>query len=149
MSALDRDPFPRAPLLAGAALICITILTVAGVQIAKPYLPAPPTLEDRLDIKTSRDLRFDRLEDGSILAVDGASGNAIGTLSDTDGFIEAVLRAFAFERRRQGLYDEPVYRLVRWSDNRVTVQDLGTGKRVNLTAFGPDSMAVFARYLDQ
>ena len=59
-----------------------------------------------------------------------------------------MLNSLNFERTRRGIEAPPVFRLTRWSGNRVTLGDPATGTRVNIGAFGPGNQVVFARFLD-
>jgi putative photosynthetic complex assembly protein len=65
----------------------------------------------------------------------------------TGGFIRGVLRALVRERRLSGTGAEPPFTLTRWRDGRLTLDDSATGRRLELTSFGPDNAAVFADLL--
>ena len=62
----------------------------------------------------------------------------------TNGFARGVLRGLARERRRSDIGMEPPFRLARWSDGRLTLEDPTTGRRIELGAFGPTNAEVFA-----
>ena len=42
---------------------------------------------------------------------------------------------------------DPPFRLARWSDGRLTLEDPTTGRRIELGAFGPTNAEVFAELM--
>ena len=68
---------------------------------------------------------------------------------DTNGFLRTVLAGLVRERRRENAGDPATpFRITRWSDGRLTVDDTATGKLIELEAFGHTNEDAFARLLD-
>ena len=66
----------------------------------------------------------------------------------TENFIRGVLRGLARERRSHSLDRGIPFRLARHGDGRLTLQDLATGRRIDLQAFGATNVGSFRRLLD-
>lgn len=96
----------------------------------------------------ARELRFLDRSDGAVVILDHPEGDAVAVLDPgTNGFVRGVMRGMARERRSKGVGAEPPYRLARWSDGRVTLEDPRTGRWIELVAFGPDNFRAFAQLL--
>jgi putative photosynthetic complex assembly protein len=50
----------------------------------------------------------------------------------------------ARERRSRGVDATPPFRLVRWSDGRLSLEDPSTQREIALEAFGPTNSGAFA-----
>lgn len=140
MSHIDRDPFPRGPLIAAAVLIAASI-TLAGLGrwagVGRTETPASVPV-------AAYDLRFSDRADGGIDVADDA-GRAVGRIeSGTGGFVRGVLRSLARARKREGSGSEAPFRLTRWQDGRLSLDDPTTGQHVDLEVFGPTNAATFA-----
>jgi len=152
VSSLDDRPFPNLALFGAGLLILTTVLGVGIVQHSKQY--EPPARASTETIVESHDLRFVDAGDGinayggHVRVYDVATGAELPPLRESDGFIRAVLNSLNFERTRRGIEAPPVFQLIRWSGNRVTLGDPATGSRVNIGAFGAGNQMVFARFLD-
>lgn len=134
------QPFPRGPLLAAGALVGLSLL-LAGVgrvaDVGRTTLPPSTAV-------AAYDLRFADRPDGSVL-VTSADGLPVGTFeSGTNGFARGVLRSLARERKREGIGPEPPFRLTRWSDGRLSLDDPSTGEHVDIEVFGPTNAEAFA-----
>jgi len=93
------------------------------------------------------EMRFLDREDGAVV-VQGPDERIIAVLPPgTNGFARGVLRGLARERRQHHLDSGPTFRLVRWADGRLSLEDPATGRHVNLEAFGPTNARVFADLL--
>ena len=57
--------------------------------------------------------------------------------------------ALAQARLREGLSRNPPFRLTRWDNGTLTLDDVASGRRINLEAFGRDNAVAFARLLEQ
>jgi putative photosynthetic complex assembly protein len=131
--------FPRAPLIAAAALLIVSVAVVAsvrwsGVDIRSPDAPATRTLA----------LRFEDRPDGRIAVLDARSGQEIHAIVGENGFIRGTLRGLARERKRAGGGPEQAFELIARADGRFTLQDPVTGRRVDLESFGPQNASKFA-----
>ncbi|MDX2223420.1 MAG: photosynthetic complex assembly protein PuhC [Rhodospirillaceae bacterium] len=148
MSALDDRPFPRGAIIGAGVLITGVVLAVGAVQLDKWRNPQPPvTAFDGVDIAQSRVLRFESSDTGVLRVVDAQTGDVLGDLTETDGFIRTVLSSFDFDRRKQGVTAPPTFLLTLWADGRLSIEDQATGERINLGAFGAANKDVFRRFL--
>jgi len=98
----------------------------------------------------SLEIRFEDRADGTVAVLDAADGREIARLAvGEDGFIRSVMRGLARERRAQGLGQQTPFRLTSWTHGFVSLEDPTTGRLVELTAFGSDNVAAFARLLGE
>jgi len=151
MAPNQNRPFPRA-VLAGAAFAvgASMILAAAGRQAepeASPFADAGLVAE--------RTLRFEDLPGGAIAVFDVRAGVPVTTVESGQGhFLRATLRGLVRERRAIEAgggsvgKDQP-FRVAAWNDGRVTLDDLATGRRVELVAFGHSNVEAFARLLPE
>jgi putative photosynthetic complex assembly protein len=95
-----------------------------------------------------QDLRFEDMAGGGVAVYRAGSDQPLEiVMPGTNGFLRATLRGLARERKRQGIgHDEP-FRLTRWADGRITLDDISTGRLVDLGSFGPTNAQAFARLL--
>ncbi len=123
-----------------AVLVAVALARLSGYQPPAPELAA---------VVESRDLVFRDLGGGSVRVVDADTGaEVIHFGAAEENFIRGVLRSFARERRARGIGSAAPFRLTRHEDGRLAFQDLSTGRRVDLQAFGPTNFGAFARLLD-
>jgi putative photosynthetic complex assembly protein len=133
-----RAPKPRGALVATALLAgCVAVGFGVG-QLPKMELAdtqARPTM--------MRDLRFADRADGGIIVFEAPSDRVIQEFDpDGGGFVRGVLRALARERKRQDISGEAPFRMIAWSDGRLSIEDTVTGHRAELIgAFGADNTA--------
>ncbi len=140
-----RRPFPLAPLIGAGLLIGFSIALAAAYRLSGTHDLGPQS-----NALAARELRFADQADGGVRVIDAGDGHTVAVLPPgTNGFLRATLRGLARERRRE---EEPglqtPFRLTAWTDGRVTLDDLATGRRVELEAFGQTNEAVFARLLE-
>jgi len=147
MSDPFRDrPFPRGALIGAAALIVFTLCAalvgrVTGLGMTQS---APGNVVD------ARDLRFEDRADGAVVVLDARADRVVEVLPPgTNGFARGVLRSLARERRSHAIGAEPPFRLTRFTDGRLSLEDLATGRRIDLEAFGPTNAGVFARLVGE
>ncbi|HOY36324.1 MAG TPA: photosynthetic complex assembly protein PuhC [Piscinibacter sp.] len=135
-------PLPRVPMLALAALVLISLISVAAVRWSgmSVHTPDAPPVATRL-------LRFEDRPDGSIAVIDAASGRLLERVQGEQGFLRGSLRALARERRMREVGALPPFELAARADGRLTLTDPATGARLDLESFGPTNAAVFARLL--
>ena len=65
----------------------------------------------------------------------------------TNGFVRGVLRGLVRERRADRVGPQPPFRLTRWADGRLSLDDPSTGRHVDLEVFGPTNSGAFAQIL--
>lgn len=144
MSELSERPFPRGALvgattMVGLALSLVLFVRITGADISS-MPPASPVV--------SRDLRFVDDPDGGVAVYDAREKAPIQVLPPgTNGFVRAMMRNFARERRSNGIGPEAPFRLGATRDGRLVLQDPTTGRHVDLEAFGQTNAGVFAAFL--
>jgi putative photosynthetic complex assembly protein len=136
-------PIVTRPALAGG--IGLITLALLGA-FALPHgprdagvAPAPVTQQRLFEVA-------DRA-DGAVVVRDAASGRTIALVTGQNGFFRATLSGLARIRHLAGVGETPPFRLTRYADHRLVLDDPATGKRVELEAFGPTNEAVFAALL--
>lgn len=140
--AAEPPLFPRRPLIGLAGLVGLSLaVAVAGRVVGTAPLPAPGS------VVKERVFRFEDRSDGAVVVRDNRDGHEVAVLTGEQGFIRGTLRSFARARRGLGVAPAEPFRLAGWSSGRLTLDDLATGQRVDLDAFGTDNVAVFARLL--
>lgn len=130
------------PLLLGGMMIAGTLALVGPRQDrALITRPNEAPLAERL-------VRFEDAPDGAVLIRDAASLRLLARFPLAEGgFVRGTLRALARERRQEEQGREAPFRIAAWPDGQLTLDDLATGRRVDLTAFGSTNAGVFARLL--
>jgi putative photosynthetic complex assembly protein len=147
MSNIDHEPFPRLALIAAAALVATSITAAAAARYLRTQDAA--TMEaSTIKPLAARDLTFFDMADGSVEVRDAAGAQVIYTAAPgADGFIRGVMRGMARDRRARGVGAAPAFRLAEWPDGQLSLEDLATGKKIELGAFGATNRAAFARLL--
>ena len=136
------ETIPRGLLAAAAALVLVSLVSVATVRLSGIEIRSP----DASPVLT-RSLRFEDRADGSIAVIDGKSGAEIERVQGEGGFLRGALRALARERRLRDLGPEAAFELVGRADGRLTLLDPATGSRIDLDSFGPTNAGSFVRLL--
>ena len=143
-AAIRRPPpgMPKQVLLGAAALIALTMIGATAARLTglgKTPIPNATPVQ-------SLSLRFDDQQNGSVLVRRASDKTVIYTIApETNGFMRATLRGLAQERRRSGIDDTTPFLLTRWSDGRMSLDDVTTGRDVALEAFGETNAGAFAR----
>ena len=137
------DP-QRKPAMAGAALIAVCIALVAFGRHDKT-----PVVLDPAAVETSVELKFVDRPDGSVVAIDAASGAQLERIAPGGGgFVRVTMRSFANERKQRGMTGDVPFVLTRMNDGDLYLMDPLTGRSMLLNAFGPANEGVFAQLLD-
>lgn len=143
-SQASRAGTPRGPLLAVFALLLGTVLAVAAVRFSGTgalRVPDAPA-------QSVRELLFEDRPDGSIVVRDAHDRHIVDRVEPgSNGFLRGTMRGLARERRRQGIGPEVPFQLIGRADGRLTLQDPGTGRRVDIESFGPINSAAFAHLM--
>ncbi len=134
---------PRSAVLAIAALLGATLIGVSAVRLGGGVEPPPEAAA-----LSVRELRFEDRPDGSIAILDARAQQVVGTVAPgTNGFLRGTMRGLARERKRQGIGPELPFRVIGRADGHLMLEDPGTGRSVDLGAFGPTNAAVFSQLL--
>jgi putative photosynthetic complex assembly protein len=136
--------FPRGALFGAAALMALAIVASGGARLTgfgTSHVPYGMPVE-------SRDLRFADRSDGAVVISEAETGRVVDVASPgTNGFLRSTMRGLARDRKRRDLGTEAPFRLTRWADGRLSLQDEATGRSIDLGAFGPTNAAVFAHLM--
>ena len=146
MNNIAQTPirFPRAPLFALGALVLASLIGVATVRLTGIGAVRAP---DAAAVAT-REFRFEDRPDGSIVVLDASGKHLIDTVAPgSNGFLRGTMRGMARERMRQGVSAALPFRMIGRADGKLTLEDPGTGRRVDLGSFGPTNAAVFAQIM--
>ena len=99
-----------------------------------------PVVQERL-------LRFEDRTDGAVAVWDTEQNDVIEVLAPgTNGFVRGVMRGLARDRKLLGVSHDAAFKLVRWADGRMSLEDPTTGRAISLEAFGSDNSKVFAEF---
>jgi putative photosynthetic complex assembly protein len=143
-SAGDRTLLPKGALIGAGALVILS-LSMAGIARLTGYRPARPSPSAVVE---SRDLRFVDRSDGAVLIYATDGDQPVDILAPgTNGFVRGVLRGLVRERRADQVGPAPPFRLTRWADGRLSLDDPSTGRHVDLEVFGPTNAGAFADIL--
>jgi putative photosynthetic complex assembly protein len=136
--------FPRAPLIAVGGLLVASLLAVAAVR----FTGVGAVKAADAQAVAVREFRFEDRPDGSIVVLDASGKQLIDTVAPgTNGFLRGTMRGLARERMRQGVSPQLPFRMIGRADGKLTLEDPGTGRRVDLGSFGPTNSAVFAQIM--
>jgi putative photosynthetic complex assembly protein len=131
--------------LTGAGVLLGLSLAMVGIARITGYEPAKPA---QSVVVESRDLRFVDRSDGAVLVYANPGDRLIDVLQPgTNGFVRGVLRGLVRERRADHVGAAPPFRLTRWADGRLSLDDPSTGRHVDLEVFGPTNAGAFAQIL--
>ena len=131
--------------LVGAGSLVVLSLAMVGMARITGYQPAKPP---ESAVVNACDLRFADRPDGAVLVYTARDERLVDTLEPgTNGFVRGVLRGLVRDRRADHVGDGPPFRLTRWADGRLSLDDSSTGRHVDLEVFGPANAGAFARIL--
>lgn len=85
---------------------------------------------------------------GTLVLRDVDSNAVIKTYTpDQDGFIRTTLKGLERARRSAEMDLRAPYQLTKFNDGMLTLDDIATGQRIELIAFGPTNLEAFAELL--
>jgi putative photosynthetic complex assembly protein len=148
-----ENTVPRPALFMAGTLVVLSLVLTAAVTFGFMEREAVPQVE-RAKASVSaaevRTLRFEDAPNGDV-RVNDATNNELILLVQSDtqsgGFIRGVMRGMARERRLYGIGQELPFELTLWQDGSLSLNDLATGRDIELGGFGSDNRAVFIRLL--
>lgn len=143
MTLRAEQPFPRAALMAGAGLMLAALAAAGAARFADVGVTRLPTLP----AVQSRAIAFADRNDGAVVVTERAGETVAVVPPGEGGFLRGVMRGFARDRKLRGIGPEAPFELMRRTDGRLSLTDPSTGRVVELDAFGPANVAVFARLL--
>lgn len=131
----------RGPLLA-------SVLLIAGTLALTTFSPFGSFPRDEARPLAERQLRFADRGDGAVVVIDALQGSQIAVIPPAEGgFVRGAMRGLARARYVAGIGPEVPFRLVGWSDGRLTFEDPATGTRLEMAAFGQTNAEAFLRFL--
>jgi putative photosynthetic complex assembly protein len=140
----SENKIPRGALV-GAGVLVISSLLLVSIARLTGYKPAQPPVSTVVE---SYDLRFEDRADGAVLIYDTADNRLTDELApSTNGFVRGVLRGLVRERRADHIGPTPPFRLTRWADGRLSLDDPSTGRHIDLEVFGTTNAGAFADIL--
>jgi putative photosynthetic complex assembly protein len=143
----DHDSSPPgvpAPMMVIGSLLLVILGLVATVRLTGVGAIHVP---DAASVSV-REFRFEDRGDGSIEVLDARDGRLVERVAPgSNGFLRGTLRGLARERKREGVGPDLPFKLIGRADGRLTLEDPGTGRRVDLESFGPTNAAVFAKLM--
>ncbi len=131
---------PRGPLIGAVLLVAL----VFGVAIQARVSGKTASEEPVTAVAQQRQVRFDPQADGTLAVVDVNGNREIVRLSsEKNGFIFGMLRGI--KQKRDVAHTDPAvpFRITRWQDGRMTLDDPSTGMHVAVSSFGPTQIASF------
>jgi len=144
LATVPRTSTPRLPL---AACALLALCTLVGVSVAR-LTGVGSALSELAPVVQERELRFEDRVDGGITVLDARNGAVIGDVAPgTNGFLRSAMRGLVRERKREGIGPQLPFELVIRGDQRLTLEDPGTGRRIDLRSFGPTNAGVFEHLL--
>ena len=133
---------PKQMLHACFALILFTVFATFASQISGI---GSFEREERA-VVAERHFHFRDRADGGITVADARTMRTVREFDpDEGGFVRVAMRAHAFSRRARGLGDEAPVALVKTAEGRLLLTDPATGKKIGLSAFGPQNRALFEK----
>lgn len=123
----------------------LVVASVAGAALGRlhPATQVPAGVV----LLQERNLLFADMPSGAVRVTDADTGNLVQLVQGQAGFLRGTLRGLASARRHAGVPQSVPFHLSRWQDGRLTLDDPGTARHVELEAFGSDNVAVFAALL--
>ena len=143
------DTKPKRQRLRGEVVAVLLLSGAIAVGLIVGQLPKVELADAEARPMMMNELRFEDRADGGITIREVGTERVVQELEPGDGgFVRGVLRAIARERKRQEIGGEAAFRMIAWSDGRVSLEDTVTGHRAELIgAFGEDNTASMVEIL--
>ena len=142
----EDKPIPRAALISAAVLIGLTIVFAATSK----QTGIGKTKVQYAEVEQQLPLYFEDKANGEIDIIAANSGVLIKTLTSGEGgFIRGVMRGLVRERRSHGMGPDVPFILSRHADDRYSITDPATNRRIDLEPFGDTNINAFADLLEQ
>lgn len=137
-----RQHFPRAALVGAGALLLVTVSSAAL------FREADPQPRDLTGAHHVVELLFEDRADGAVVVRQASTGAVVQVFEPgTNGFVRGAMRGLARERKRREIGPQTPFTLVLWPTGHLSIEDRATNASIDLSAFGPDNFAPFARIL--
>lgn len=152
MSHSHNERLPRGALILAGTLVVFALTITTAMRVAHvPPAASPALLRAQAHVApvASRSLRFLDRADGAVVITDMATGKPAQIIEpgSKTGFIRAVMRGLARDRRMRGIGDMPPFELTLWHDGELSLTDSITGRTTEMSAFGSTNRAAFVALL--
>ncbi|MFQ3594934.1 MAG: photosynthetic complex assembly protein PuhC [Sphingomonadaceae bacterium] len=152
MSAHAERPIPKPVLWAIFAVVALTFALTGATAVGlldRPKTAQQARIEAAVPVVSERILVFRDQSNGTLAIYEGQAPEPFATIAggSNEGFVRGVIRSMGRERRMKGVGPEAPYHLRLWSDGRLSLEDLGTGRTVELDSFGADNRLSFLKLL--
>ncbi len=149
MSATDSEerPIPPAIIIGGALVMAVSLLAVSSARmgVAPRQARPPSTAVAAYDFRVSPPNA-----EGFETVLSARDGRAVAPLSGRgDDFLPSLVDKLRQERALKGIHSNAPFRLVRFADSRVSLEDPVTGRELNLESFGSVNEANAARLITE
>ncbi|MEM9461608.1 MAG: photosynthetic complex assembly protein PuhC [Myxococcota bacterium] len=136
---------PRGALLGAAVLLGLSLALAAQAHSARHSDPSGSVTPA---VQVAIDLRFEDRADGSVAVLDAATTREIDVVPSAEGgFVRGVMRGMFRTRKLESIPPSGHFRLVRYVDGALVLEDPHSGRRVDLRSFGATNYDAFARLL--
>lgn len=148
---MQRVPYMKEmiPGWAGAAggILMVVVLVVTTIATMTRDTTATPARAET-PVLSSRQVAFEPQPEGVLIVRDADTGAEIAALVEADGgFVHNVVRVLTKERRRHAVAADMPYRISAYTNGRVSILDLSTGRVIDINAFGATQVESFAALL--
>jgi putative photosynthetic complex assembly protein len=143
---------PKGAIWFGAGVIGFTLIAASVVRLGYVPVTASPVAirtAAHLTPTATRQLSFGDQAGGGLLITDVATGGMVKDIApgEPSGFIRGLLRGLSRERRMKHVGMAVPYRLESWPNGQLSLTDTGTGRSIELSAFGSTNRAFMADLL--
>lgn len=136
---------PRPILLAIGGVVLLTLVLVGAVRLTGTPPSAIPAVSA---IQMSHLMVLQERPGGGVIIRDPQTGEIERELlTGEDGFVRGVLRVLNRVRMQYGQPTTDPWRVTRWDNGRLSLDDPKSGWSMELTGFGPSNYATFAKLL--
>jgi putative photosynthetic complex assembly protein len=152
--AVHHDPtVPRGAVI-GAGLMLLFVMALTGAVsvglLPQSANPVASRAAQNVEAAQSRELRFADRADGAVVVSDAGTGETVKVIEfGQGGFLRATMRRMAKARVAAGIGAEPPFKLIRWENGALSLNDPETGRDAEIYGFGADHTKVFADMLKE
>jgi putative photosynthetic complex assembly protein len=152
--AVHHDPtVPRGAVI-GAAVMLLFVMALTGAVslglLPQSANPVASRASQNVEAAQSRELRFADRADGAVVVSDAGTGETVKVIEfGQGGFLRATMRRMAKARVASGIGAEPPFKLIRWENGALSLNDPETGRDAEIYGFGADHTKVFADMLKE
>jgi putative photosynthetic complex assembly protein len=152
--AVHHDPtVPRGAVI-GAAVMLLFVMALTGAVslglLPQSANPVASRASQNVEAAQSRELRFADRADGAVVVSDAGTGETVKVIEfGQGGFLRATMRRMAKARVAAGIGAEPPFKLIRWENGALSLNDPETGRDAEIYGFGADHTKVFADMLKE